>query len=51
MPTYSIDSANNLAVHPGKDAAIQEAGATGAAFATEAELNESTASWPTSRLV
>jgi hypothetical protein len=51
MPTYSIDAENNLAVHPDKDAAIQEAGDTGAAFATEAELNETTASWPTSRLV
>jgi hypothetical protein len=51
MPTYSIDSDNNLAVHPDKNAAIQEAGATGAAFDTEAQLNESTASWPTSRLV
>ena len=51
MPTYSIDTENNLAVHPDKDAAIEEAGAVGAAFATEAQLNESTASWPTSRMV
>jgi len=51
MPTYSIDTENSLAVHPDKDAAIKEAGATGAAFATEAELSEATASWPTSRMV
>jgi hypothetical protein len=51
MPTYSIDSDNNLAVHPDKDAAIKEAGATGAAFATEAQLSEAIASWPASRLV
>jgi hypothetical protein len=51
MPTYSIDADNNLAVHPDKDAAIQEAGAAGAAFATEAELSEATALWPASRLV
>jgi hypothetical protein len=51
MPTYSIDSDNNLAVHPDKDAAIKEAGATGAAFATEAELSQTTASWPASRMV
>ena len=51
MPTYSIDSDNNLAVHPDKDAAIKEAGANGAAFATEAELSETTALWPASRLV
>jgi hypothetical protein len=51
MPTYSIDAENNLAVHPGKDAAIKEAGAAGAAFATEAKLGETTALWPASRLV
>jgi hypothetical protein len=51
MPTYSIDTENSLAVHPGEDAAIKEAGATGAAFATEAELSEATALWPASRLV
>ena len=51
MPTYSIDTDNNLAVHPDKDAAIKEAGAAGAAFATEAELSEATALWPASRLV
>jgi hypothetical protein len=38
-------------VHPDRDAAIQEAGTTGAAFATEAKLSEATASWPTSRMV
>ena len=48
---YSIDSTNDLAVHPDKDAAIKEAGATGAAFATEANLSEATASWLASRLV
>jgi hypothetical protein len=46
MPTYSIDTENSLAVHPDKDAAIKEAGANGAAFATEAELSEATALWP-----
>ena len=56
MPTYSIDSDNNLAVHPNavhpnKDTAVKEAGATGAAFDTEAQLNETTAAWPTSLLV
>jgi hypothetical protein len=51
MPTYSIDTDNNLAVHPDRDAAIKEAGATGAAFATEAQLSEATALWPASRLV
>ena len=51
MPTYSIDSDNNLAVHPDRDAAIQEASANGTAFATEAELSEATALWPASRLV
>jgi hypothetical protein len=51
MPTYSIDSDNNLAVHPDKDTAIKEAGAAGAAFATEAKLSEATAAWPASRLV
>jgi hypothetical protein len=51
MPTYSIDTENNLAVHPDKDAAIKEAGATGAAFASEAQLSEATASWPAPRLV
>jgi len=51
MPTYSIDTENSLAVHPDKDAAIKEAGAAGAAFATEAELSEATALWPASRLV
>ena len=51
MPTYSIDSDNDLAVHPDKDAAIKEAGANGAAFATEAELSEATALWSASRLV
>ena len=47
----ALDSDNNLAVHPDKDAAIKEAGAAGAAFATEAELSEATALWPASRLV
>jgi hypothetical protein len=51
MPTYSIDVENNLAVHPDKDAALKEAGANGAAFATEAELSEATALWPANRLV
>ena len=51
MPTYSIDSDNNLAVRPDKDAAIKEAGANGAAFATETELSEATALWSASRLV
>jgi hypothetical protein len=51
MPTYSIDTENNLAVHPDKDAAIKEAGAAGAAFATEEQLSEATALWPASRLV
>src|SRR5450759_1432577 len=51
MPTYSIDTDNNLAVHPNKDAAVKEAGATGAAFATEPQLSEATASWPASRLI
>jgi hypothetical protein len=51
MPTYSIDTENNLAVHPDKGAAIKEAGATGAAFATEAKLSQTTASWPASRMV
>jgi hypothetical protein len=50
MPTYSIDGDNNIAVHPDKEAAIKEAGATGAAFTTEANLSEATASWPASRL-
>ena len=51
MHTYSIDKENSLAVHPDKEAAIKEAGANGAAFATEAELSEATALWPASRLV
>jgi hypothetical protein len=51
MPTYSIDTDNSLAVHPDKDAAIKEAGAAGAAFATEAQLGQATALWPASRLV
>jgi hypothetical protein len=51
MPTYSIDTENNLAVHPDKDAAIKEAGAAGAAFATKAQLSDATASWPASRMV
>jgi hypothetical protein len=51
MPTYSINTENNLAAHPDKDAAIKEASATSAAFATEAQLSEATASWPASRLV
>src|SRR5664279_5264529 len=51
MPTYSIDSDNNLAVHPDKEAATKEASATGAAFATEAQLSEATALWSASRLV
>jgi hypothetical protein len=51
MPTYSIDTESNLAVHPDKDAAIKEAGATGAAFATEAQLSATTALWSASRLV
>jgi hypothetical protein len=51
MPNYSIDIDNNLAVHPDTDAAMKEAGATGAKFDTEAQLNEATTSWPTSHLV
>jgi hypothetical protein len=51
MPTYSIDTDNNLAVHPDKGAAIKEAGATGAAFATETQLSEATALWSASRMV
>jgi hypothetical protein len=51
MPTYSIDTENNLAVHPNKEAAIKEAGATGAAFDTEAQLSQATALWPASRLI
>ena len=51
MPTYSIDTENNLAVHPDKDAAIKEAGANGTAFATEEQLSDATALWPASRLV
>ena len=51
MPTYSIDTDSNLAVHPDKDAAIKEAVANGTVFATEAELIEATALWPASRLV
>jgi hypothetical protein len=49
--TYSIDTENSVAVHPDKDAAIKEAGATGAAFATEAQLSEAAAQWPASRLI
>jgi hypothetical protein len=48
---YSIDIENCIAVHPDKEAAIKEAGESGAAFATEAKLNEATALWPASRLV
>jgi hypothetical protein len=51
MLTFSIDTENSLAVHPDKDAAIKEAGPTGAAFATEAQLSDATAQWPASRLV
>jgi hypothetical protein len=51
MSTCSIDSDNNLAVHPDKDAAIKEADTNGAAFATEAKLSDATASWPTSRMI
>jgi hypothetical protein len=51
MLTFSIDTENSLAVHPDKDAAVKEAGAAGAAFATEAQLSEATASWPASRLI
>jgi hypothetical protein len=51
MPTYSIDTDNNLAVHPDEDSAIKEAGGTGAAFAAEAQLSEATALWPTILLV
>ena len=51
MPFYSIDTENSLAVHPDKDAAIKEAGAAGAVFATEEQLSEATALWPASRLV
>ena len=47
----ALDSDNGLAVHPDKDAAIQVAGAAGAAFATEEQLSEATALWPASRLV
>ena len=48
---YTINEDNNIAVHPDKDAALKEAGASGAAFATEAKLSEVTASWPAARLV
>ena len=51
MPIYSIDSDNNLAVHPDADAAIKEAGTYGTAFDTEAQLTEATSVWPASRLV
>jgi hypothetical protein len=51
MPFYSIDTDNNVAVHPDQDAAIGEAGTAGAVFGTEAQLSEATASWPASRLV
>ena len=51
MTTYSINSDNNLAVHPDKGAATKEAGATGAAFETEADFSEAVAAWPASRLV
>lgn len=44
MPTYSIDTENNLAVHPDKDAAIREAGATGAALAMKPQVGEARAS-------
>ena len=47
----ALDTENSLAVHPDRDAAIKEAGPTGAAFATEAQLSEATALWPASRLV
>ena len=40
MPFYSIDTENNLVVHPDKDAAIREVGAIGVAFATEPEFSE-----------
>jgi hypothetical protein len=48
---YSIDSDNNLAVHPNLGDATKEAGTSGAAFAAEAQLSEATALWPASRLV
>jgi len=51
MPIYSIDSDNNLAVHPDADAAIKEAGTYGTAFDTEAQLTEATSVWPASRLI
>jgi hypothetical protein len=52
MPTYySIDTENNLAVHPDKGAAIKEAGATGAVFDTESNFSEAVAAWPASRLI
>jgi hypothetical protein len=49
MPTYSIDTENNLAVHPNKDAAIQETGATRAAPARPASLSVTKAILPASR--
>jgi len=51
MPTYSIDSDNNLAVHPDKAAATKEAGPTGAEFCTAADFSQAVAAWPASRLV
>ncbi len=51
MPIYSIDSDNNLAVHPDADAATKEADATGAAFETETDFTQAVADWPASRLV
>ncbi len=51
MPTYSIDSDNNLAVHPDADAALKEAGTFGTAFNTEAQLTEAASVWPASRLI
>jgi hypothetical protein len=51
LSTYSIETEDNLAVHPDKDADIREAGATGAAFATEEQLSEATTLWSDSSLV
>ena len=51
MPTYSINTDNNLAVHPDADAALKEAGTYGTAFDTEAQLTEATSVWPASRMI
>ena len=46
MPTYSINTDNNLAVHPDADAALKEAGTYGTAFDTEAQPSALTRSDP-----